>query len=509
MNEYYDDEIPITKNDLVIRLMHNLAFSCIFLTVILSPWCFGGWEMWWFWPLTTLIAAGCLFTGTAILFSHVFRNTPIKGDIPKKHFKTSMPIIVAFLSCIPFLLYALIRRQFDSAPGHPIVAMDAERSLLLFITPIAIAIVMFFSATRKKLQILTYALIVNSVIIAIYATINQFFQNGDYVLWVLSPWSYGGRAKAVFYCPNHLSAFFNIAIALCAAIVFTPRISRSKRIVASIFILVMLIPNFLTLSRGGLASLAAGLLLGLTTLGTRRRSLLVKATVPIIVAITVFASIIAVVKTDNPLMERVKNHGLYNIAVKNKDSSELAEKLASGFWYSFDRGMYIQSALRAWKSNPVWGIGPGQHSSRWPEFAATEIDRDGNPVVIPDDGDYSTIKFPKLTNANYHLYEVHSDWTQLLEEYGIAGFSLMLVTVLIFMGVLYTSQTRVLKEDFEKNDNPSGIERALPLAALLCSLILIIHSLGDFSLQMPAIPWTFASLITAAILTSSTTNREG
>lgn len=477
------------------EVMHNIAFACIVLNIVLSPWCFGSWEMWWFWPMAALIFAGCLFSGLGVLLSNVFTSSPDQRQSLRGHFSMSGSVVAVFVSCLPFLMYALLRRQFDSGDGRPIVAMDAERSLLLFFTPAAICIVMFLSFTRRKLRILTGAFLVNAVVIAIYATVNQFFHNGDYVLWILSQWTYGGRAKAVFFCPNHLSAYMNLAICLCVALLCAPRISRRTRIVAAAIAVVLFIPNFLTLSRGGLASLTIGLLIGIPILGMRGRGLRAKLIAPAAIILAVAASVIAIVKTNNPLMARVKSHGLYNIAAENFGTPEFKDRVVDGFWYSFDRGMYIQSALRAWRSNPVWGIGPGQHSSRWAEFAATDIDRDGNPVVRPGSGGYSSIKFPRLTNSEYHLYEVHSDWTQLIEEHGMVGLALFLAGLLTVLVVLFKTQTHANRSESDRE-----LERALPLAALLACLIMTIHSLGDFSFQMPSITWAFAVLIFGAIL---------
>ena len=47
------------------------------------------------------------------------------------------------------------------------------------------------------------------------------------------------------------------------------------------------------------------------------------------------------------------------------------------------------------------------------------------------------------------------------------------------------------------------MERALPTAALLVLCVYTIHSLFDFSLQIPAIVWTIGFLLSAAVLACS------
>ncbi|MBO7223942.1 MAG: O-antigen ligase family protein, partial [Kiritimatiellae bacterium] len=240
----------------------------------------------------------------------------------------------------------------------------------------------------------------------------------------------------------------------------------------------------------------------------------------------------------------------------------VAERFHDTFWYGFDRGTYIGAALRAWESSPVLGIGPGQHSSRWGEFAATP------------DGTRDPYKAPRLRNDGYHLYEVHSDWTQLLEEYGIVGVVLFIIPMVTIIGGLINAKRQALKDlkthseghssrrryvgendsvaaphkdlndDFaEEEDDQDDIDEeqegkhhhhkhhhrhrkteygfatltspieyklaaALPLAALLMCICMIFHSLGDFSFQIPAIVWTFAIFIASALMINSEIKRR-
>jgi hypothetical protein len=191
----------------------------------------------------------------------------------------------------------------------------------------------------------------------------------------------------------------------------------------------------------------------------------------------------------NPLMNRVAGHPIWKALAGAPDGAAFRARLHDAFWYSFDRGQYIGSALRAWRSNPVWGIGPGQHSNRWAEFEATP---DG---VRPDpDGPADAFRRPRQAGYNKHLYEVHSDWTQLLEEYGLVGLLLFLVPA---GGVLWILADR--QRSVAAGDGPA-LARSLPLGALLYCVVLILHSFGDFSLQMPSIVWLFAFVLSCAVL---------
>jgi O-antigen ligase len=142
------------------------------------------------------------------------------------------------------------------------------------------------------------------------------------------------------------------------------------------------------------------------------------------------------------------------------------------------------AALRAWKTAPWFGIGPGMHQNLWPHFAATP------------DGDRATRRWPTHPNFAYHSYEVHSDWVQLLEEYGAAGFALFLLAAAACFGLLardLRGQSRQLLENRWRcrGDEP----HPFVLSALLAMVCMGFHSLGDFNLQIPATTWLLAAVL--------------
>ena len=587
--------------------LHLGAFCCAGAAVLVSPVLFGSWEMWWFWPMALLVFLACLLCGAGALVESALlpRGAP---RAPHRH----MPLraLAALALCVPFLLYASARALFPSGPGSPLVAMECERSLLLFFTPVALALVMLLSSRPAwRHRLLWCALGVAAAVSAI--GLWSHFATGDtQVLWSQgTDFAYNGRLSGTFFCPNHYSAYANLFICLLLAAALTPRVARWKAALFALAAAALLVPNFLSLSRGGLASLALGLAIAVPVFGLRgrspwKRAVSVAAVVALAVAATLgarYASSVERFESDavpsvrfvkprpaeleyadgrvarvrvagfdkghlhvfeegaekrvsvpadqvsrmvfapraaglaegwrmgdclrfvrrrelsdgsvrtgsrdcygdvlryeggawtervyNPLMNRAAAHPLWRAWVGAENGAAFREKLHDAFWYSFDRGQYIGSALRAWRSNPVWGIGPGQHSNRWAEFEATP---DG---VRPDpDGPANAFKRPRHADYAKHLYEVHSDWTQLLEEYGLVGLALFLLPLGGVLWILYDRQRSVAA-----GDGPA-LARSLPLGALLYCIVLILHSFGDFSLQMPSIVWLLAFVLSSAVL---------
>lgn len=553
------------KNNTLILLFHKLAFFCVCGVAILGPWAFSAWEMWWFWPIALLLFAGVLFAGVGSIIEMIINSS--YGDTAPEvgYFIFGKRKLIMLISIIPFIAYAIVRFVFHTDTQHQFVYMDGERSLLLFITPVLLAVTMLLVCTRKRLVWLCFAILINMFLVAIYSIINHYVTNDTLVLWFEVPRSmwYGGRATGVFFCPNHLSAFMNFGILFSIAILLTPRKKGVDlkqvlwlNILAATVLPFLLWANVLTLSRGGMASLFVALVVGLSIFGFSNVKPLKRIGIILGVIISAVLLLVLIFSTENIVHERCKKHGFYRLMTEESEQS-FGERLHETFWYGFDRGWYIGSALRAWESNPVWGIGPGQHSSRWGEFAATP------------DGTREPFKAPKMRNDGYHLYEVHSDWTQLLEEYGIVGIVLFIIPMLTIFGGLINAKRQALKDlrthseshstrrkyidentsieaHHKANDDSLAenideaaldnneehhhkhhrkhrkteygfatlttpaefkIAAALPLAALLMCICMIFHSIGDFSFQIPTIVWTFAIFIASALMINSEIKR--
>ena len=515
------------------RLMYVLGFACASLNVIVSPWFFGSWEMWWFWPMSALVFGAALFSGLGLI-AETLRASSLGSAFPiYPHLRVPRTGAAVLLCMALFLAYAGVRVLFPSAPGREMVRMEAERNVLLFLTPFLLSVSLAVCGTRGRLEFLLRAFCANVVLVAAYALLNHYITGDSYILWAPVELSmhYKGRAIGVFYCPNHLCAFMNAGIAVFLANAFTPGGGRTGKALTALAAAFLFWPAFLTLSRGGLASLFSGILAAWLTFAHRGRPPRVRAVCAVISACAVLAACAALFLTDNSLSRRIKEHPLYAEyeAASKAGDGRLWERVSDTFWYRFDRGTYIASALRAWRSNPVWGIGPGQHSNRWAEFAPT------------DDGSLDPLVFPRLRNDYYHLYEVHSDWTQLLEEYGAAGFVIFLAFGAVLVYGLSRSQAVCVSVSGEGSDvparadlpnaadadpperqsghtrhrhgrrrhrhepvkPPSHLAKSTPLAALMCVVVFAVHSLGDFSLQIPAIVWNLTFIISAAFLFSA------
>lgn len=182
--------------------------------------------------------------------------------------------------------------------------------------------------------------------------------------------------------------------------------------------------------------------------------------------------------------------------------SERQEPLYEAVWERLrrtSRGRMYGGAWRAWKSAPWIGIGPGMHQHLWTRFAASE------------DGDIENAIWPSLVNNYFHSYEVHSDWLQLLQEYGVAGFVLFLFPWALLFYVFHRRIRRTPVEEVSLSRPRGEIvgDYALQLCGLLAFLSMSFHSLGDFNLQMPGTVWLFSFILGISLAAGTPESQAG
>jgi O-antigen ligase len=126
-------------------------------------------------------------------------------------------------------------------------------------------------------------------------------------------------------------------------------------------------------------------------------------------------------------------------------STEARGEISGGMRFSIDR-----DAVRMFRQRPVLGWGLGTF-----------------PVVYPQFRSFYT---------NFFVNEAHNDYLQLLSEMGLLGFG----TMIWFFVVLLRGIPRKIQHW------PSNVSGAVTLACALGISGILVHSLIDFNLQIPA-----------------------
>lgn len=463
----------------LLKYLDGLTFGIISLFVLAAPWMLGSWEMWYFWPMAALLFAGITIGGIRLFLLAMRQDGADDPDMVAPRLKSSR--FLTLVACwLPFLIYATIRHQ-----QTPVV-MDSERIWLLIVTPALLIVTIWLNFSHRQSLFLFQSLAVSMVLQAAYGFVAFYVFEDKYVMWAPNFFGYHGRAQGSFFCPNHFSGYLELGFGMGLAVMLTALPAGNRRCRAfhiaggAILLLSSLAGIAISQSRGGWLTLpvvlAAAGIFGLGAFPRRTAFLLRTGGVTVLLALIMVAMI-----TDNPIRRRIHRWPAFTPAARQPEKSLPRDMFERARFTS--RGRMIGGALRAWRSAPLWGIGPGMHQNLWFKFAAT------------GDGDRESGRWPTQTNHDFHSYEVHSDWVQLLEEFGLAGLALFLPG--------YLALNLVLLHKIRRKP-PHNSDSCRALAAWLGLVAISFHSLGDFNLQIPAVNWALAALVALGLVREKT-----
>ena len=464
-------------------------FILVGIVIILAPWLFGAWEMWWFWPFVLLITFGFFLFSLRIIMMGLGGlkqesgngklSSGIPGLISDDGGSTLYRVRYIIISFGIFLCYALVRLFTTD------VFMDAERSFWLFFSAFLVAVQVGLGFDSRKQKLLYFLMLVNLGIIGVYGILNHLldgkkflFLGGYRVLWMPAYEQYvvENRAMGSYYCPDHFSGLMEITYAMSLGLLVSRRIPKKYKWLAGIVLLVSLMGVIFSKSRGGgltviVVSLAVLVWGVLQWEQNHRRYIRLAGIIAVVVCTGIFSLV------GRSYMERFINH-FWDEKWRGKKFSEIYSLVIQKQKESM-RGQMIQGAIRAWRDYPLFGTGPGMHQNLWFHYSASE------------DGDASKGIWPSFTNHDYHSYEVHSDWIQLLEEYGIVGFTLFFIFIVI-------SSMKVMSSFYNIAEDVSSTgawHYGIMLGGWLACIAMAFHSLGDFNLQIPATVWVLSAVI--------------
>lgn len=363
----------------------------------------------------------------------------------------------------PFLIYALIRAiQAD-------VAMDAERSFLLHLTPFLLGIIVATGLHPTQQEKLITLFMFNFGLLGLYGIANHYLAGNATVLWEPGfPQYQEGyhRATGSYFCPDHFSGLLELALAMSMALLLVRSTSRSQRLLALVLASISLLGIVLSRSRGGgiVAGVVLVVALALCTMTWPRK---IKTRVRVAGFSALALAVAAFVLLGGHYVKRFKEYPW----------SQLEQS---------DRFQMSAAAIRAWKTAPWIGVGPGMHPNLWPHFAPSA------------DGDRMTGRWPRFPNNHYHSFEAHDDWAQFLEEYGIIGMTLFLLAIGTTVSGLYRRWRRWASLQAGSAACTPSLEWMIP-GILLAGLAMAIHSLGDFNLQVPGTTWLMGIMAGLAV----------
>jgi len=282
-------------------------------------------------------------------------------------------------------------------------------------------------------------------LLALFAIIQQFTWNGK-IYWVV-PNRNGGWVYGPYVNHAHYAGLMVLLVPIPLVFSIAGFSRKPARVLFAFAALIMASTIFLSQSLGGIVSFAAELLVFgvLTTLGQRSH----RHVYLLGVACIVLAGWLIILSPGGLGRRLAELHHPQNMG-------------AAG-----DRIAIMKDSFKMVRERPILGWGFGTFSVVYPSF--------------------------RSFYSNFVVNEAHNDYVQILVETGVVGFAIAIA----FVGLVYRISLRGIEH--WRSEPRAGIA----LAALVGFSGLLVHSLCDFNLQIPANAALF--FVLAAIATGSGT----
>jgi O-antigen ligase len=280
----------------------------------------------------------------------------------------------------------------------------------------------------------------------------QYLTNSDRVWFSIKP--YPHRGSGTYICPNHLGGFLEMLVPLGLAYTLASRLNHVLKIFVGYASLVILGGIAVTVSRGSWISTVLALLLFFVILSFQRTHRL-----------AAFLALVFIIGGGAFLIP--KSHFFHQRAKQlvNTQTGQIDDDTRFDLW---------GAAIRIWRENPWWGVGPAHFDRRFRNFRPEAIQ------LQPD--------------------RAHNDILNTLADWGIVGATLVVFTLLLLgLGVVKTwSAVRVTQRDIGERKRSNKF--AFVLGASIGLVAILIHSAVDFNMHIPANAIVFVALL--ALLSS-------
>jgi O-antigen ligase len=259
---------------------------------------------------------------------------------------------------------------------------------------------------------------------------------------------YGGYPFGPYVNRNHFAGFAEILIPVALVPLVLGKVRRERLFLVGLFALVPIVALLLSASRGGIVSFAVQMVILFSLLLIRR----LQSKYMLVGGVLVLCAILAVSWIGvQQVLQRFSNYQTMDVSMGKRASMR-------------------HDTWRIFLDHPTLGTGLGTLQ-----------------MVFPP---YESFYDAKVVNHS------HNDYVETLAETGVAGG----ICCLWFLGILFVESVKGLK------DLGGSFGAALNLAGLVGCCGLLVHSLVDFNLHIPANALLFfvsAHLATARLQTST------
>jgi O-antigen ligase len=410
------------------KVLDKAIVSGLLAAVVFTALALGAVEAWSVGIFELIVTALILFWAAKAI---------IEKDLKIRFPSTTLPLGA-------FILLGLIQSiAITGAAGQAIsLSMDVEATRgavgVIFFLWMSFLIAVNFSQTPQRVRALANFLIIFGVALAVFAIVQHFTWEGK-MFWVRPMPSAGAGTGGPFVNRNHFAGYMEMLIPIPVALVLSRATRAESRLFFGFAAATMSIAEAASLSRGGMVSLAAGLLFlaAFSAIRVRNHTNEEKGTRfsfrPEYFIVLILASILAGVVwigADLDILKRIAFDPLTTAAVTDR----------RGVW---------GDTMTMFLAHPILGVGLGAFETVYPIYGR---------------GD-----------GSFLIQFAHNDYLQVLSDAGIVGGAIA-VWFIVVLARAVSQLTKVA--------DPSL--RALGVGSAAGIFALLIHSLFDFNLQIPS-----------------------
>lgn len=428
------------------RKIERLVCIGLLANVIFTALAFGAVEAWSAALFELMMAALALLWGAKFIL-----DKQIVLTLPK----TALPLLslcaFGFIQGLAFTGRDRVRLSLSTD-------VEATRAATLGLVFLLIAFILAANlfTNHRRIRLLAITLTVFGLLLAIFALAQHFTWNGRFY-WLRPASAAVSSPFGPFANHNHFAGYMELLIPLPIALVLARATKPDARLFLIFAAAVMAVAAVASLSRGGMISLVAemvfiGLLSGRAE-ATRGAAASLRAAAFILLIV---AAIAAGIYWTGPerVVERLARTGVVG-----------DDPRAESFHAS--RGWIWRDTLAMISANPILGVGLGAYETAYPLTSAED--------VMNADG------------VSYSVDRAHNDYLQAVADCGLVGGGL----VVWFITLLFNRVRRAAQSG-------DALMRAMAIGGGGGLFALLVHSLFDFNLQLPANALLF--LLIAAVV---------
>ncbi len=289
---------------------------------------------------------------------------------------------------------------------------------------------------QESIRLITFTMVGLAMLISFYA-LYQFITGSDRVWYFINPYKH--RAAGTYINPNHLAGFLEMILPVSLVWTFASRAKPVAKVILGYASLVLLAGIVVTMSRGGWVSVCVALAVLFVVLALRSTYRW-----PALGLLVLIVGLGAYFLPKSYLLKK-----RWELVTKQVTESHSADTRPA-IWHA---------AIRLWREDPWWGVGPGHFDYRFRAF------RPSNVQERPD--------------------RVHNDYLNTLVDWGVVGTGLVATAWgLLFAGVAQT--WRFVRGSLGELGGRSSNKFAFVFGASLGLLAILVHSAADFNMHIPA-----------------------